>query len=129
MAKFRKEDALDYHAQGRPGKIEVVPTKPYSTQRDLTLAYSPGVAEPCLEIGRQLHPGKVVILVRDNGCGIDEEMKPRIFTPNFTTKTTGSGLGLAMVKNIVEGFGGKIWFSSEKGLGTIFYLEFVRDSD
>ncbi len=50
MAKFRREDALDYHSQGRPGKIEVVPTKPYSTQRDLTMAYSPGVAEPCLEI-------------------------------------------------------------------------------
>ncbi len=50
MAKFRKQDALDYHSQGRPGKIEVIPTKPYSTQRDLTLAYSPGVAEPCLEI-------------------------------------------------------------------------------
>lgn len=50
MAKLIKEDALDYHSQGRPGKIEVIPTKPYSTQRDLTLAYSPGVAEPCLEI-------------------------------------------------------------------------------
>ncbi len=50
MAKFRREDALDYHSQGKPGKIEVIPTKPYSTQRDLTLAYSPGVAEPCLEI-------------------------------------------------------------------------------
>lgn len=50
MAKFIKQDALDYHSQGRPGKIEVIPTKPYSTQRDLTLAYSPGVAEPCLEI-------------------------------------------------------------------------------
>ncbi len=50
MAKFRKQDALDYHSQGRPGKIEVIPTKPYSTQHDLTLAYSPGVAEPCLEI-------------------------------------------------------------------------------
>lgn len=50
MAKFRKQDALDYHAHGRPGKIEVIPTKPYSTQRDLTLAYSPGVAEPCLAI-------------------------------------------------------------------------------
>ena len=46
---FRK-DALNYHAQGRPGKIEVIPTKPYSTQRDLSLAYSPGVADPCLEI-------------------------------------------------------------------------------
>jgi malate dehydrogenase (oxaloacetate-decarboxylating)(NADP+) len=46
----RKQDALDYHSQGRPGKIEVVPTKPYSSQRDLSLAYSPGVAEPCLKI-------------------------------------------------------------------------------
>ena len=50
MAKIRKQDALDYHASGRPGKIEVVPTKPYSSQRDLSLAYSPGVAEPCLKI-------------------------------------------------------------------------------
>jgi malate dehydrogenase (oxaloacetate-decarboxylating)(NADP+) len=47
-----KQDALDYHSDGRPGKIEVVPTKPYSTQRDLSLAYSPGVAEPCLEIAK-----------------------------------------------------------------------------
>ena len=46
----RKQDALDYHAQGRPGKIQVVPTKPTDTQRDLSLAYSPGVADPCLEI-------------------------------------------------------------------------------
>jgi malate dehydrogenase (oxaloacetate-decarboxylating)(NADP+) len=47
---IRKQEALDYHAQGRKGKIEVVPTKPTSTARDLALAYSPGVAEPCLEI-------------------------------------------------------------------------------
>src|SRR3954471_19437763 len=50
MSKFRKQDALDYHSQGRPGKIAVIPTKPHSSQRDLSLAYSPGVAEPCLEI-------------------------------------------------------------------------------
>ena len=50
MAKITKEDALNYHAGRRPGKIEVVPTKPYFTQTDLSLAYSPGVAEPCLEI-------------------------------------------------------------------------------
>ena len=47
---MRREDALDYHARGRPGKIAVVPTKPLANQRDLALAYSPGVAEPCLEI-------------------------------------------------------------------------------
>jgi malate dehydrogenase (oxaloacetate-decarboxylating)(NADP+) len=50
MPKIRKQDALDYHANGKPGKIEVVPTKPYASQRDLSLAYSPGVAEPCLKI-------------------------------------------------------------------------------
>ena len=49
----KKEEALRYHSSGRPGKIQVVPTKPHSTQRDLALAYSPGVAEPCLEIQRQ----------------------------------------------------------------------------
>ncbi|MDQ3190243.1 MAG: NADP-dependent malic enzyme [Bacteroidota bacterium] len=48
--KIRKQEALDYHSQGRPGKIEVIPSKPYSSQRDLSLAYSPGVAEPCLRI-------------------------------------------------------------------------------
>lgn len=48
----RKLDALEYHSKGRPGKIQVVPTKPTNTQRDLSLAYSPGVAEPCLSIAQ-----------------------------------------------------------------------------
>ncbi|MFN0275977.1 MAG: NADP-dependent malic enzyme [Chitinophagales bacterium] len=52
--KLRKKDALDYHSMGRPGKIEVVPTKNTKTQRDLSLAYSPGVAEPCLEIAKDV---------------------------------------------------------------------------
>ena len=55
MAKITKEAALLYHSQGKPGKIEVVPTKPYRTQTDLSLAYSPGVAEPCLEIEKDEH--------------------------------------------------------------------------
>lgn len=53
MAKITKEEALRYHSEGKPGKIEVIPTKPYSTQTDLSLAYSPGVAEPCLEIEKE----------------------------------------------------------------------------
>ena len=48
--ELRKQQALEYHSKGRPGKIEVVPTKEAKTQRDLSLAYSPGVAEPCKEI-------------------------------------------------------------------------------
>ena len=54
MAKIRKQDALEYHSSGKPGKIEVVPTKPYASQRDLSLAYSPGVAEPCLKIAENV---------------------------------------------------------------------------
>src|SRR6266540_1688906 len=51
---IRRQEALDYHAQGRPGKIQVSPTKPFKNQRDLSLAYTPGVAEPCHEIAA--HP-------------------------------------------------------------------------
>jgi malate dehydrogenase (oxaloacetate-decarboxylating)(NADP+) len=53
MSKITKEDALHYHSRGRHGKIEVIPTKPYSTQADLSLAYTPGVAYPCLEIEKK----------------------------------------------------------------------------
>ncbi len=57
MAKITRKEALDFHIHGRPGKIAVVPTKPLTSQRDLSLAYSPGVAEPCLEIAKD--PSKV----------------------------------------------------------------------
>ncbi len=52
MDKLFNKDALYYHSSGRPGKLEVIPTKPYSTQRDLSLAYTPGVADPCLAINK-----------------------------------------------------------------------------
>src|SRR5512147_153847 len=52
MTSKYDQEALDYHSQGRPGKTEVVPTKPTATQRDLSLAYTPGVAKPCLEIAK-----------------------------------------------------------------------------
>src|SRR5437764_1476334 len=57
MSDIDRDDALEYHSGGRPGKTEVVPTKPTATQRDLALAYTPGVAKPCLEIARE--PGDV----------------------------------------------------------------------
>src|SRR6185312_2617726 len=58
---LRKQEALDYHSKGRPGKIEVIPTKATKTQRDLSLAYSPGVAIPCIEINED--PEKFVEIV------------------------------------------------------------------
>ncbi|PBQ31475.1 hypothetical protein CNR22_06755 [Sphingobacteriaceae bacterium] len=83
---------------------------------------------PEIEITLEEKEFSVIVAIRDNGCGIDEDLKTKIFTPNFTTKTTGSGLGLAMVKNIMQGFGGSISFTSEKYLGTVFYLEFQKST-
>ncbi len=83
------------------------------------------VGDPKIEIDVEHASGSVIISIKDNGIGISEEMKQKLFTPNFTTKNTGSGLGLAMVKNIMQGFDGKVWFESEIQKGTVFYLEFL----
>ena len=72
----------------------------------------------------EIYGGKVVIKVIDNGSGIPEEVRDKLFIPSFTTKSSGMGLGLAMVKNIVDNAGGKISFTTEVGKGTTFILEF-----
>jgi two-component system, NtrC family, nitrogen regulation sensor histidine kinase NtrY len=64
-----------------------------------------------------------LISVQDNGSGIPSSMKAKIFTPNFTTKTSGTGLGLAMCKGIVEQSQGNIWFETREGRGTTFFVE------
>src|SRR5881398_2986868 len=72
----RRQEALDYHSQGRPGKIQVSPTKPFKDQRDLSLAYTPGVAEPCLEIAKRpddayLYTAKAnLVAVVSNGTAV-----------------------------------------------------------
>ncbi|MEQ9262006.1 MAG: ATP-binding protein [Owenweeksia sp.] len=78
--------------------------------------------EPRIRIRMEKKDDKVIISVSDNGTGIPEEQKEKIFEPRFTTKTKGMGLGLAMVKNIITGFGGEVWFETEVGKGTTFYL-------
>ncbi|MDB5252934.1 MAG: hypothetical protein JWP27_2103 [Flaviaesturariibacter sp.] len=74
-------------------------------------------------------PGRILVQVKDNGEGIPEEMRAKIFTPNFTTKSSGTGLGLAMCKSIVEGAGGRIWFETERGSGTSFFVELPVEED
>ena len=69
---------------------------------------------------------KIIISITDNGCGIAEELIPKLFTLNFTTKSTGSGLGLAMVKSSMQSFEGNVWFKSQENEGAVFYLEFIR---
>lgn len=78
--------------------------------------------EPNIEVSLNRKEENVLIIVSDNGTGIPEEQRDKIFEPRFTTKTKGMGLGLAMVKNIVEGFEGEIWFETQIGIGTKFII-------
>jgi signal transduction histidine kinase len=75
----------------------------------------------CVSLNRREH--MAVIAVSDDGLGIPVELRDKLFSPSFTTKTSGMGLGLAIVKNIVENFSGKIWFETELEKGTTFYIE------
>ena len=70
-----------------------------------------------------LNKQKLLLEMRDNGPGIDESIHNKIFIPNFSTKETGSGIGLAIAKHGVEHAGGKIWFETEQGSGTSFFIE------
>ena len=78
-----------------------------------------GIIDISINTKRNIH----IIKLKDNGSGISKDQSDRIFSPNFTTKTGGMGLGLAMVKSIVVTAGGKIWFDSEEENGTVFYIE------
>jgi len=77
-----------------------------------------------ISVTMEVVSNKVMVSVRDNGEGIQEDLKKKMFTPNFTTKSSGTGLGLSIVKRYVEGAGGRVWFESEAGKGTVFHLEF-----
>ena len=76
-----------------------------------------------IEISEKRDGDNVLISIKDNGEGIPPQMQENIFIPNFTTKSSGTGLGLAMCMGIVEQAHGKIWFETEQGRGTTFYVE------
>jgi signal transduction histidine kinase len=81
---------------------------------------------PALSVTVRDDEGSVLVSVRDNGTGIDPSRWEAIFAPHFTTKSTGSGLGLAMVKSIVEGMGGRIWIEASSAQGTEVMLRVPR---
>lgn len=85
--------------------------------------------KPVVDINEVRMNKTILVTVRDNGAGIPMEMRSKIFTPNFTTKTSGTGLGLAMCKGIVEQSKGNIWFETEVGVGTTFYVELPLAED
>ncbi|HUB59268.1 MAG TPA: HAMP domain-containing sensor histidine kinase [Puia sp.] len=76
-----------------------------------------------ISVSEEMGDESIIVKVTDNGEGIPVEMQSKIFIPNFTTKSSGTGLGLAMSKTIVEQAKGKIWFETEEGEGTTFYVE------
>ncbi|MCJ7446907.1 MAG: HAMP domain-containing histidine kinase [Bacteroidales bacterium] len=77
-----------------------------------------------IKVNLDINGDKVIISVSDNGVGIPEALQKKLFTPNFTTKSSGMGLGLSIVKRYVESSNGRIWFESEADKGTTFYIEF-----
>ncbi len=83
--------------------------------------------DPKIVVDVSMEKENVVISVFDNGNGITEENKSKVFEPKFTTKTSGMGLGLAMVKNIVETYNGSITFTSQDGKGTTFKVSFPKE--
>jgi len=87
----------------------------------------PEVEHPRILVTVVSEEGLVKISVADNGVGIEDEFKDKIFEPKFTTKSSGMGLGLGMVKNIVENYKGTIQFVSEKDKGTVFTVKFPKD--
>ncbi len=77
-----------------------------------------------IKVALEVKGEKVVVSVSDNGTGIPENLKNKLFTPNFTTKSSGMGLGLSIVKRYVENANGRIWFESVPDKGSVFYIEF-----
>jgi two-component system, NtrC family, nitrogen regulation sensor histidine kinase NtrY len=83
--------------------------------------------ETCvISLSEELKDDQILIRISDNGEGIPEQMRSKIFIPNFTTKSSGTGLGLAMSKTIVEQARGKIWFETTEDVGTTFFVELPR---
>src|ERR1700716_1171363 len=129
---IRRQEALDYHSQGRPGKIQVSPTKPFKNQRDLSLAYTPGVAEPCREIAQRPEEaytytakGNLVAVVTNGtavvGLGntgppscfsIEEKLRETLSIPVFHDDQHGtaiiSGAALLNALELVDKDAGKV---------------------
>jgi nitrogen fixation/metabolism regulation signal transduction histidine kinase len=82
-----------------------------------------------IHVNLEINDRKVIVSVADNGTGIPESIRKKMFTPNFTTKSSGTGLGLSIVKKYVENAFGSIWFESETDKGSVFYVEFPIAQD
>lgn len=122
------EEKLELNWQPQNGAVLIYADKTHINRLFTNLIQNamqavPEYKTPQIDITERVENGKVLIIIKDNGNGIPEAMQSRIFTPNFTTKTSGTGLGLAMCKGIVEQSHGRIWFETKEGQGTSFFVE------
>lgn len=124
---YKQDTAITINWDKRPEKIFVTSDKTQMNSLFTNLITNAiealtEVQNPAIIIKESIIDNSVIITVQDNGYGIEDHVKSEIFTPYFTTKNSGTGLGLAMCKSIVENSNGKIWFESSKERGTIFYV-------
>jgi len=125
---FRPDQKIKFIWNSIPGKVMMTADKTQMNRLFTNLftnaLYACRENKRCIvEVNESKNNGVIRISVKDNGEGIAEEMQSKIFTPNFTTKSSGAGLGLAMCKSIVEQAHGHIWFETEEGHGTTFHVE------
>jgi nitrogen fixation/metabolism regulation signal transduction histidine kinase len=125
---FKKRDDMDFNLYVPIDEIYVNADKSHLLRVLNNLIKNaiqaiPASRKGIIDIKLECDEHTATIQVIDNGKGISKEMKEKVFYPNFTTKTSGTGLGLAISKNIIESFGGKIYFETEENIGTTFFFE------
>ncbi len=126
---YTANDRLRISQQLLPHEVMIVADKTHLNRLFNNLILNAVQAVPETTIARiaikeTLQEEKILIEISDNGQGIDEAIRAKIFTPNFTTKTSGTGLGLAMCKRMVEQADGEIWFVTKENEGTTFFIQF-----
>ena len=125
---YSTNEKLEINTFLQPGEIVIEADKTQINRLFTNLLQNavqsvPESRKAIIEIQSKLSGKRVAVSIKDNGNGIPAEMYSKIFIPNFTTKTSGTGLGLAMCKGIVEKLNGKIWFETKENQWTIFYVE------
>jgi two-component system, NtrC family, nitrogen regulation sensor histidine kinase NtrY len=125
---FRDAGKIRFRVSWPPEEITVLADKEhlngiFSNLIKNSIQSIPPGREGIIDVKAYTENGKAVVSIKDNGTGIPPELRKNMFTPNFTTKSSGMGLGLSIVKKYVETAGGRVWYASETGRGTAFYVE------
>lgn len=125
---YQNNDLIELIAEGTDERLEVFLDKSQLLRVLSNLLENATQAIPedrngIVKIALQKEDGHAIISIADNGSGIDNDVVDKIFQPYFTTKTSGTGLGLAMTKKIIEFWKGAIWFETEEHVGTTFYIK------